>query len=923
MFCRVLFGRLTLCSVTLLFLLGSVGSTDAQDDLLLENEAEVESDSVKRLRELADPDAVAERREREQKPRFEFSKTDIAPFDTLPLIKPDHWSWLTVQLQANLETYEGRLQTAPIPLRGMPMQMVYRRQVGLIEGQLMRMSWPVFIPIPPSSKSFGIDLGRINAIRPDNGTDAVVRPLEAHQMVLLILANDVDSYTLWRDYQAILGATTDRSDPTAKERRAYYRVVQPIEPENPNLSPHPLTWTTTSHVIWDSVEPKVLSLGQQRAMIDWIHWGGQLVIAGGATPTPAFISDRDESLIAPYLPGVPNGLSSLVPPDEFQEFQDSYEAPRWRDALDSFDVQNYSPRSLKESTPAPEEARPPESEAGLYLAGLDPIGSDVVSLRLHGNRGPVIGLERRVGRGRILMLAFDPKEAELLKWPGNDQMTRQIILRRPNDPWRVGDRNDSRMLAGTDLSWYRLLSRDLIQLPPPQTRKGEKDSTEEAELPKEPTVPTASAEGKVVPSNPVPGPGYVDPSIDPDQDRLPDDPVAAWRDDSGMPNLARSALVAALGIEIPAPTFVLRIVLLYVVSLVPLNWLVCRFLLRRRELAWGIVPLLALGFAIAVERAAAIDLGYDRACDEVTLVELQPGYPRAHVSRFSVLYSNSRDAFEIIYPSDPTALVLPLDTRSSIRGDAITQAVFQTTPDPGLVDFQVEPRSLAMYRSEQLILLPNAPGFPEDLGRFQGVIGLDTTEDGRNQLINGTAIDLRDAVLIEVGTGLNGLNRYQPIGQIPPGAVIELDSLQAVEEFEPELATEDQPDWLDLESFVSPLRAYNWNGPADAGELRLVGWSTDPIPGQVLTPEVDRHRVLTLVVSHLRYGPPPSPSAPLYNSKTYQASRVPEETMIDRLQGFLGESSENPAAFLNGLSQRGNPRTDSVPSGSSRSDRQP
>ena len=41
------------------------------------------------------------------------------------------------------------------------------------------------------------------------------------------------------------------------DRQRYYRLVLPIEPDKPALSPHPLTWTTISHVIWDGLPPDV------------------------------------------------------------------------------------------------------------------------------------------------------------------------------------------------------------------------------------------------------------------------------------------------------------------------------------------------------------------------------------------------------------------------------------------------------------------------------------------------------------------------------------------------------------------------------------------------------------------------------------------------------------------------------------------
>src|SRR5204863_10216272 len=137
------------------------------------------------------------------------------------------------------------------------------------------------------------------------------------------------------------------------------------------------------------------------------------------------------------------------------------------------------------------------------------------------------------------------------------------------------------------------------------------------------------------------------------------------------PRLCRDELERASGITIPSSSFVLKVILAYIIALVPLNWLICRYLLRRREWAWIVVPVLALGFAVGVERAAAYDMGYDRACDEIDVVEAYGGYPRAHVSRFASLYSTGRARFTITVPGDPTAPALPRHSGRPLRGQRL------------------------------------------------------------------------------------------------------------------------------------------------------------------------------------------------------------------------------------------------------------
>ena len=161
-------------------------------------------------------------------------------------------------------------------------------------------------------------------------------------------------------------------------------------------------------------------------------------------------------------------------------------------------------------------------------------------------------------------------------------------------------------------------------------------------------------------------------------------PVASWLDSrSDLPVMSRDVLEVASGITIPASAFVLKVIVAYILVLVPLNWLICRFVLRRRELAWVAVPFLALGFAVAVERAAAYDMGFDSDCTEVNLLELQGGYARGHLSRFASIYSTGRDRYSISYPDDLTAVALPLNTQRALRGEESNTSVFESFPEPG------------------------------------------------------------------------------------------------------------------------------------------------------------------------------------------------------------------------------------------------
>lgn len=787
-----------------------------------------------RFKDITDLDALTEKlnKEKKNRPPFEFFRSQVAPFDVLPFVKNNHWSTLTLELRSNAINYEGYLQTASetngrpqVRLLDMPRGMVYRREALLPKEQTLRRSLQVLLP--QTSKQLILELTRPGSIRPDAGFEAIVQRLEPHQMLLPVLSPDPSVYNAWSTLQATIPTSGDK-DRAAIDRQRYYRLVLPQDPERPNLSPHPLTWTSTSHVVWDGFTPEDLSRGplsQQQAMLDWLHWGGQLVIVA-AGPNVAALQ---ESFLGPYLPATTSGRGASLTSGDLAALSASYRPPDWLAGPDLLAEPTYVRRAVGPPVRYKKAvAIEPAPNRPLFVAGLEPRDEPgVVTYPVGDPGGHHLAVERRVGRGRIVMLAVNPNDPALVEWPGMDTLIRRLLLRRPEETWGGTERMGFQLLSGPELSWVRYAARDL------DARAVDTDRD-----------PNFSP----LPGDPVP-------SLD---------PVAAWLDSASLfPSRSRETLETASGITIPGSEFVLRVILAYVAALVPLNWLVCRFVLRRRELAWAVVPFLALGFAYAVERAAAYDIGFDSACDEIDVLEVQGSYPRAHLSRFGSLYSTGRIRYEIAFPDDPTALALPMKSVEGLRGEEIEYSAFQSSPYPALADFQVQPRSLAMFRAEAMV----------DLGGGLQLVG----GPGEETLVNGTDLDLHDAVLIDTATG-----RETWLGEV--GHWPRTEPEQAAKAHEVALAGragDASPggpaaaraiDWADASAYLAALREYRWNRPEDAGEVRLVAWADGPHPGERITPAVDRHRGFRLVVGHLRYGMP-DPARPPY----YDASQPPSE----------------------------------------------
>ena len=822
--------------------------------------AQLSTQEEDRLRILTDPEAVKKKIEQKRdKPPFEFFKSQIAPFDILPYVKANHWSTLSLDMRANDEDYEGLLRSDPVPLEGTAIDVVFRRDARLLKDQRRWLAEQVLLPNVP--KEWTVSIARPGSLRADAPWQVILTEMSPHQALVLILSKDATTrFATWNRMAAMIPAATERDNPQAIDRERYYRVVLPAEIEKMPLSSHPLTWTTFSHVIWDGLPPDTLTVGQQQAMLDWLHWGGQLVLIGGAGHSYAI--DR-EGFLGPYLPGEPTGetvalgeaeldpLSKAYPPptigflpysDDYATIQQASRGPEWNRAY---------------QRPVP--IRPADKKP-VYLATLRPVpGASTIPL---GEASPhLLAVERRVGRGRITMLTVNPTEPTFAHWPGLDTMVRRVILRRPDDPiLNAGQLINAYTevqrgrLAGRNLSWYRITSRD--------ARVDEDTGGHIPQVAR--TAPREEAKSAAVPSS---GP-FRDPA-------RPFDPgVADWRDTSRLPALARDLLEESSGIRIPSSGFVLRVILAYLIVVVPLNWLVCRFVFNRREWAWFVVPVVAFAFAIGVQRGAAFDLGFDSASDEIDLLEVQGDYPRAHLTRFASIYSSGRGDYTISYPDNNTALALPLGTGRTIAGEDRTITTWDSSPVPTLSNLIIQPRSLSLFRAEEMTNLAGAI-------RIEG-------EGAARKVVNGSELELRDAIVIDI----NGTDRAawdeRYLGTIAAGGSVELGAAGGSKRPE-KIEAGDGPD---LDAFLRVVRSTWEPSLENVGEIRLVAWVARSMPGQVIDPPLDRLRGRTAVLVHLRSGPPPSPDSQLYFAPETINDPSPEgrsmRTMMDALKAQGG-----------------------------------
>ena len=234
-------------------------------------------------------------------------------------------------------------------------------------------------------KELMVDMVRPNALRPDANWQATLSTLPPHQMLVLVLSKDAtNKFAAWNRMSAIIPSSVER-DGGDIEKLRYYRLVLPMEPDKPALSSHPLTWTTISHAIWDGYPPDSLSFSQQQALLDWLHWGGQLILSGGAGQS--YLAVR-ESFLGPYLPADATGETVPLDPGR----------PAAACAVVSAARNRPNPDDQSQPVPLTTEEAASAVRVSISGAGADPTGAEAPALPV-GTQGKAGGLDDSPGRG--------------------------------------------------------------------------------------------------------------------------------------------------------------------------------------------------------------------------------------------------------------------------------------------------------------------------------------------------------------------------------------------------------------------------------------------------------------------------------------------------------------------------------------------
>ena len=349
-------------------------------------------------------------------PRLGQEVGELAAEGPVLVVKPGHWGSTAQSMKANYRDFVGRLtlevvegSDRPVPLQHTYFGLQTRRSIALAKGRTKQVEADLFVPNQTAGTTLSAKLleGDSGEVVYDAQLKLVRQP--AYQYTIVVLAKEVERYGFLKVTNAVRAPWEEEFDESSAP---HYQVALVKATQEIPLSENPLTWTNIAYVVWDEVDPQRLSQQQQQALVDWLHWGGRLIING-----PDSLTTLRGSFLDPWLPADDGGTRELS-------------------AADLADWSSYWSQRAQ----------------GEPLPGLTPIKPlPGIQLLPREQAVPLVGgalfFERFVGSGSIVVSAGQLADRELLNWPGFDGFLNGGLLRRPQRMFSEGP------YGGTAVNW--------------------------------------------------------------------------------------------------------------------------------------------------------------------------------------------------------------------------------------------------------------------------------------------------------------------------------------------------------------------------------------------------------------------------------------------------------------------------------------
>jgi hypothetical protein len=659
--------------------------------------------------------------------------------------------------------------------------------------------------------------------------------MPSYQYHFVVLAREPTRYSFIKTIDSVRVPWDGESGADDTEDPLHYRVIQSDVSQAIQLPDNPLTWTSIAYLLWDEVDPEKFTPEQERALIDWLHWGGQIIVSG-----PDSLDLIKGSFLEAYMPATNGGKRTIAPED-----------PALAELNQGWTI---STRIAA--------GKPLTPTAAWSAIKLDP-HPDATPLP---NTGELL-VERQIGRGRIVVSAMQLAERDLQNWrSGFGSLFNACLLRRPPREFRSGFFDDVTLawadeaLAGRRLDArlstnVRFFARDL-GVDTAYRFEEVRDEFDQGGL-----QFNQFGQQEII-----------------REYRPPEHAggIGAWNDFNATANAARQALREAAGVEVPGAPFVVLCLAAYLVALVPLNWLIFHTL-GRVEWAWIAAPLIAIAGTFVVVHQAQLDIGFVRAQTEIGLLEQQPEHPRAHLSRYTALYTSLSTTYDLAFANMTTlAAPFPADANfSMLRGQGLQDVDFRRYDDVRLAGLPISSNSTGMVHSEQMLTLDG----PIRLGK--------SAARGSDQIENRTKFTLESACVVRrplpdqrAPAGVQLYGKW--IGTMSPGStpisLLPVNTEDKTVPFAAERRAEGQTrrgDRLNLEPMFRLALAAEHMEP---GETRLVARIDEILPGEEITPAASQIVGTALVIAHLDYAPLPPPRP---DKNTRQDIKAEEEKTED------------------------------------------
>lgn len=220
-----------------------------------------------------------------------------------------------------------------------------------------------------------------------------------------------------------------------------------------------------------------------------------------------------------------------------------------------------------------------------------------------------------------------------------------------------------------------------------------------------------------------------------------------------------NALLRVPSLDAPEVGSVALFLVVYIVVLVPLNYLILKRL-DRREWAWITIPVLVVLFAGATYAIGYSSKGGQMLVNRVSIAETNVGSSAAGVYSVFGIFAPHRNTYEIGVDDDKSLLCQPNTFRSSYFGGSDASSDLDNAAPAQFLEGASEPRiqnaTVNMWAMRTFDISTSG-----DLG---GAVTLRPSGQGQSALLtNGTAYRLTDCWFCYGG-------RSQSIGSLPPGA---------------------------------------------------------------------------------------------------------------------------------------------------------